>query len=359
MNPAKNRERKCSTCKYYQASPLWRKGWCRNPLLYDRNTNHLVEADSLACNRTFIDYWEPIDGPEANAGSNGAGRTKPRIAPSVPLEQVDRRGSRSATNGATPPQEVQGVQGLPPRQVLTLAPTHKKSPLAAFARDTELDEDETAFSRDPLATAEIAQTAGPAEVPVQSTTRQSARPAARQPGRAQAAAGAPGVWRRPLPIVRAPLWLALVLLAVVAIGLGGYFASRQAPKKTPATPAAVATSTLAMPTATGFGDATSTPVPQPTAVAPATVPAPAVPAGVLGPGAYALTTTGLSVRQSATTKATRLTSLPAGAKVHIVAGSQSQTADGYTWWEIDQWDATNAARTGWCAQNFLKVTTGP
>src|SRR4051812_40986880 len=103
MNPAKSRERKCSTCKHYQASPLWRKGWCRNPLLYDRNTNHLVEADSLACNRTFIDYWEPIEDRTAAAGAAGAkasqsrstGTTgaKPRVAPSIPMDTIDATGA--------------------------------------------------------------------------------------------------------------------------------------------------------------------------------------------------------------------------------------------------------------------------
>ena len=58
VTPPKPRDRKCATCRYYEASPLWRKGWCRNPLLYDPQTNHLVEAESLACSRTFIDYWE-------------------------------------------------------------------------------------------------------------------------------------------------------------------------------------------------------------------------------------------------------------------------------------------------------------
>ena len=101
MNPAKNRERKCSTCKHYQPSPLWRKGWCRNPLLYDRNTNHLVEADSLACNRTFIDYWEPMTGPMPSAGPQ-ARSSKPRIAPSIPMDTMDAQGRRIKVTGNTP-----------------------------------------------------------------------------------------------------------------------------------------------------------------------------------------------------------------------------------------------------------------
>src|SRR5436305_7921307 len=102
MIPPKNRDRKCSTCRHYQPSPLWRKGWCRNPLLYDRNTNHLVEADSLACNRTFIDYWEPIVGPGQVAGPQPRGG-KPRIAPSIPMDTLDAQGRPIAGNGNSTP----------------------------------------------------------------------------------------------------------------------------------------------------------------------------------------------------------------------------------------------------------------
>src|SRR5438876_11105786 len=101
MIPAKNRDRKCSTCRHYQPSPLWRKGWCRNPLLYDRNTNHLVEADSLACNRTFIDYWEPITGPTPQMAPQ-VRSTKPRIAPSIPISTTDAQGHREIVTGNTP-----------------------------------------------------------------------------------------------------------------------------------------------------------------------------------------------------------------------------------------------------------------
>ena len=101
MAATKHRERKCSTCKHYQPSPLWRKGWCRNPLLYDRNTNHLVEADSLSCNRTFIDYWEPIEGPAPEVGPHPKS-PKPRIAPSIPIGTVDAKGRRKMVTGNTP-----------------------------------------------------------------------------------------------------------------------------------------------------------------------------------------------------------------------------------------------------------------
>ena len=41
-------ERKCSTCKFYEPAPIWRKGWCRNPLLYAPQQSHLVERRAEA-----------------------------------------------------------------------------------------------------------------------------------------------------------------------------------------------------------------------------------------------------------------------------------------------------------------------
>lgn len=53
--------RKCSTCKHYEPAPIWRKGWCRNPLLYSPQQSHLVGEDDLDCDRGMGNYWEPIE----------------------------------------------------------------------------------------------------------------------------------------------------------------------------------------------------------------------------------------------------------------------------------------------------------
>lgn len=50
--------RKCSTCKHFEAAPIWRKGWCRNPLLYSPQQSHLVGEDDLDCERGMGNYWE-------------------------------------------------------------------------------------------------------------------------------------------------------------------------------------------------------------------------------------------------------------------------------------------------------------
>ena len=270
MIPARNRERKCSTCKHYQASPLWRKGWCRNPLLYDRNTNHLVEADTLACNRTFIDYWEPLDTSRVANGAAGeqtSTSTKPRIAPSVPLEQVDRKGNRrivgentpatgmpAARNTSAKPGTKPGTTNeVPPRQVLTLDATRKRSPLAAFTEQDDLLDEDMQWPTDPKATQQIEEVTGPEEVQQPPTT---GRPASRT-SKKQRIQRAPSVWTRPLPFVRAPLWMALALLAVLAIAGGSYMVLRARTGQDKPAVIAVPSVTVALATATGFGDPTA------------------------------------------------------------------------------------------------------
>lgn len=56
-------ERKCGTCKYFEPAPLWRKGWCRHPLLYAPHQSHLVSEDDLDCDRGMTNYWEPAEQP--------------------------------------------------------------------------------------------------------------------------------------------------------------------------------------------------------------------------------------------------------------------------------------------------------
>lgn len=50
--------RKCGSCKHYEPAPIWRKGWCRNPLLYSPQQSHLVGEEQLDCERGMGNYWE-------------------------------------------------------------------------------------------------------------------------------------------------------------------------------------------------------------------------------------------------------------------------------------------------------------
>src|SRR5215203_5019203 len=146
MSINKQRDRKCATCRHYQPSPLWRKGWCRNPLLFDPTTNHLVESESLSCARAFIDYWEPrATTDKAPMGPSVPGRpvdpgaaTRPRVAPSIPLTP---QGPGGAPLRATPPTRAATAEALTPRDKPSLAlvrPDGPASPDAAPVEDLDV-----------------------------------------------------------------------------------------------------------------------------------------------------------------------------------------------------------------------------
>lgn len=82
-------ERKCSTCKHFEAAPMWKKGWCRNPLLYSPQQSHLVGEDDLDCNRGMGSYWEALDSDD-NEDEPVLRFSPPpprTIAPAPPLNQ--------------------------------------------------------------------------------------------------------------------------------------------------------------------------------------------------------------------------------------------------------------------------------
>jgi hypothetical protein len=57
--------RKCGTCKHFEPAPMWRKGWCRNPLLFSPQQSHLVNDEELDCERGMGNYWEVADSARA------------------------------------------------------------------------------------------------------------------------------------------------------------------------------------------------------------------------------------------------------------------------------------------------------
>ena len=59
--------RTCQTCKHYEPSAMWRKGWCRNPRLYSPQQSQMVDQDGLDCSRGFGNAWEPIESDETTS----------------------------------------------------------------------------------------------------------------------------------------------------------------------------------------------------------------------------------------------------------------------------------------------------
>ncbi len=331
MNPAKNRERKCSTCKHYQPSPLWRKGWCRNPLLYDRNTNHLVEADSLSCNRTFIDYWEPMTGPAPTAGPQGRG--KPRIAPSIPMNTMDAQGRRISTAGNTP---VGGMAAVAPKREPAPVPSRQPPQLAIVTPD--YDEGIEALEDDPKATQRRAQIEGPGAEAQPATAAQRIRQARNQ--------------NRSRILVLGPrLWVPLAVVLLLALG-GGYYMMKNKSGTVAPLVTSKLTATVPAPTPTGLGDATPTSVTPPT-----TAPPPANVIAVNGWVQVANAGNGLTLRGTPAKSGARITLMPNGTKARVADGPKQ--ADGYTWWKVDSFSSKDPTKSGWCAADFLTPIPKP
>jgi hypothetical protein len=340
MNPSKIRERKCSTCKHYQPSPLWRKGWCRNPLLYDRNTNHLVEADSLACNRTFIDYWEPISGPIANSVARASGG-KPRIAPSIPMDTLDAKGNRVTHTGLTP---MSGMTAIAPDlhqdahnntgQAVPIDPENEYG-----SRNGQHTLEFTQIDSAPSSNGTLAHDiTGPHAA---KTRAEVLKKAARPP-------------QKPILLGmgrdRLILMAALLIVLVAVIGGSIWLATR---KSGPNLPAVLPTVTLSpKPSPTGFGDPTATLPPAPTAT-----PLPLPPAGTIGVNGWVKATQNVRLRDQASTSGKIVSVLQTDKIAHVIDGPVD--ANGYTWWKVDQYDPNNPTASGWCAGEFLNATAAP
>jgi len=333
MNPAKNRERKCSTCKHYQPSPLWRKGWCRNPLLYDRNTNHLVEADSLACNRTFIDYWEPLTGPTPAAGPQ-ARTSNPRIAPSIPMDTVDSQGRRVTVTGNTPAAGMAAVASKP-------KPRPDEIPSKPALSLVTPDFDEIFGEDDENATLQL-----------EKTPRKGTKPQAVKKTKAAPKSGLPALWANTRSRMMLIGGIVVVLLALA----GGTWLLTRNNGKTPVSQTAPKSTVAAvLPTPTGFGDPTAT---VPAAATP--VPPAQPPPGQIGVNGWVLVTgtgSSLVVRDAPSKSGKRLAAIPDCSKAHVIDGPQS--ADGLTWWKVDSYNSKDLTAAGWCAAQFLKATTAP
>lgn len=61
----------CGTCKHFESSSEWRRGWCRNTLLYAPSQSQLVQSEEIDCSRGAHSFWEPeSSGPQVNAGQH-------------------------------------------------------------------------------------------------------------------------------------------------------------------------------------------------------------------------------------------------------------------------------------------------
>ena len=344
MSTSKQRDRKCATCRHYQPSPLWRKGWCRNPLLFDANTNHLVEAESLSCQRAFIDYWEarapkdtPVMGP--SAATADAPLTRPRVAPSIPLVPTGPGGQPlRPTRAAT-------AEALSPRE---------KPPL------TLVRPDEGAGIRDPgaagLPTAEVGlgpPAGGDVTQPIPLVGTDPAANAA--PTTAIRIQGVTPPTPDPTVVTSTRTrWVlvagvALALLLVLVVWL---------PRVNPkfilpgmAVPTAIPTVTAT--TVAVIVPPSVTPSPEPPPIEPAPTPPPPPPPPQLAVGGTAQVTNTdgapLRIRQTPSLQGKILVRVPEGARLQLKAGPQVQA--GQKWWQVTGFDTKGTL--GWCLEAYL------
>ncbi len=111
------RNRKCGNCRYFEPAPLWRKGWCRNPRLYDRRANHLVDAATIDCEQVFRAriYWEPVPTTEVAEITSYNTSIGNSVNPSADSGLVDAGISRGRTpsDGILRPRGATAVQNNP------------------------------------------------------------------------------------------------------------------------------------------------------------------------------------------------------------------------------------------------------
>ena len=336
MSINKQRDRKCATCRHYQPSPLWRKGWCRNPLLFDPTTNHLVESESLSCARAFIDYWEPrATNDKAQMGPSVPGRpidpgaaTRPRVAPSIPLTP--------AGPGGTPLRP-------PPTRAATaeaLTPARDKPSLALVRPDATTPLDPATIEEPDALTVDVAPTGSAPVVtvgPAGATIR--IQGVAEPPADPRPATDA----TRTRLVLLTGIVLSLVVLFFVPQIRGrlGELTATATPRTVPPTATMIPFVVPPLPTET----------PAPPTPAPPPPPSPLV----LTAGGYAqvVNTDGaaLRIRLEPNTRARILARVPEGSRLQIKDGPIS---DGQrNWWRISGFDQKGTL--GWCSEEFLRA----
>lgn len=378
LNNPQVRDKKCATCRHYEQSPLRRRGWCRNPLLYDRHTNHLVEEDTLACSRGFgsVDYWEPLVLRDGRAALT---RREKQQARAASLEADKQIGEEMA--GEDGPEDEVGEPLLAGSNGNN--GSNGVAPIPSQRLETTLPDIPPTIVQKPIRSQTRINTAVQPTVlrsvgnPLPSPNDRS-RSRLRLFGRKKVTTITQPVPQPPMTFGRriqvyllARPWLPLLLgLLIVLVGGGAMLARNGGLDNVPFLSAFLRseTPTVSVPTATAtviLIDA-----PQPTMAMMPTVPVIASPAATPPPppptvevptalavGVFAQTTSDLNVRADASVRAARVTTLSAGATVKIIEGPKQ--ADGITWWKVTNIPGQPADKVGWCSGQFLKPVAPP
>lgn len=263
-------EIKCGACKHYEAAPMWKKGWCRNPLLYSMQQSHLVGEDDLDCNRGMGSYWEPIESESFDEELLTSRFTPPPARTIAPAASIGR------SRGDARPAPARQARPVMPSPATVSNRSRPASPLASA-------------STEGYATAPVATSWG-------------------------------AYIRRGYPVI------GIMLL----LGAFWVWSSAQLGRRAESITATVATAPVANATVAIIVPSPTVGPPPGAARSPAPPPpgvlAPGAKAVVASGGA------GANIRQDPSTNAAAVTAVANDTVVQITGSSQD--ADGYTWWPV-------------------------
>lgn len=294
--------RKCSTCKHYEPAPIWRRGWCRNPILYAPQQNHLVFEDDLDCERGMGNYWEPAD-------ATG------QIHPQIPLQPVYGDATASpriiSTHGGQPVYSVSGSSGYGDDPDDDYAPMDDDVPPPAGSggRDLGYYPEEQRYWTDYLR-------------------------------------------------IGAPILGVILILALFWFWANAFWGGDDKSAATDGTPQSTLPAITASPSATTATGATGSPIiltTPPTGVAtqpPGQGTNPPPSSGTIAIGSTVIVAnsggTGVNFRSEPSTDSDIVDVLLDGTEMTVIDGPLD--AEGYTWWQVE-----GDAGTGWLVQDYLQA----
>lgn len=344
--------RRCGTCRHFEQSGSWNRGWCRNTLLFTPGQSHIVLSEELNCSRGSADFWESprnhTDEPKENAGQ---GNVKlPKLTTPLKLFAPAPAGPALGMAGATG--------------------GHMMFASSGGGRGGDYDRDDFGFEDE----YEPEPGSGPDpegdEPPRRPRSTRTVRSGAAASGQSRVAQHQPEerYWTDYLRIALPVIGLLLM------IGLLWYWATQligDSPTTTdPATeeiglvsqgtpeptedPAGVQGQTTQPGDSTiGIGETVSTPETQPQQAEPTPEPVEEEPdegpAGAFASGdPVVVTEEGVNVRPDASLAGDPITTVNTGDQLTIASGPVD--AEGYTWWEV----ILPSGDAGWVVENFIE-----
>lgn len=343
-------QRRCGTCRHFEASSSWRQGWCRNSLLFEPGQSQSVLQDELFCGSGHGDFWEPLRSP-GDASPETAGHANVKRPSLSPLRLFESPSPFPQLAGAT-------ASGSGLRGGAMMFARNAGGNGGGSRRPDDVDPDYDDFGDDEDAV----------EAPA---SRGSRRPAASQGtasgGRQRTVQfqSEERYWteylRIALPVVGLLLMLGLFWFWAQSL-IGNGNSEEPSPTEQPGI-VVTATETINTPTPTEQSQIVQ-PTAQPTqAVQPTQPPAePTQPAtndatpppatgGEIAIGGTVVTNDAdINMRPEASTTGDPVATLANGTTLTVVDGPVE--AEGYTWWKVEDGNGN----TGWVVADFLTAS---